>query len=83
MFTQPRNPNNKIEPAHKSTATTVTEQIILSLLVSKNNGMMKINVMLMHDLNLLKNFLYNTSVLPPMTKDQGKIKDQMTIQKIS
>ena len=34
----------------------------------------------MHDQNLPRNLLYNTSVLLPMTKHQGMIQDQMTIQ---
>ena len=41
----------------------VREQITPSLLVSRNNEMMKTNGTPMQDLNLLKNHLYNTSVL--------------------
>ena len=41
---------------------------------------MKIDVMLMHDQNLLRNLLYKISVLPPTTKHQGMTQDQMTIQ---
>ena len=37
MFTQPKDPNNKNEPAYKNIFHTVTEQITPSLLVSKNN----------------------------------------------
>ena len=80
MFTQPRDLNNKTKPTHKSTAPTVTEQIILSPLVSKNNETMKIDVMLMHDQNLRKKLLYNISVRLQMTKHQGMIQDQMIIQ---
>ena len=41
MFTQPRDPNNKNKPAYKNIVPIVIEQTIPSLLVSKNNKMMK------------------------------------------
>ena len=41
---------------------------------------MKIDVILMHDQNLLRNLFYNISVLLLMTKHQGMIQDQMVIQ---
>ena len=63
MFTQPRDPNNKHKPAYKNMVHFVIEQITPSLLDSKNNEMMKIKGTPMLDLNLLKNYLYNTSVL--------------------
>ena len=47
----------------KNIVHTVTEQITPSLLVSKDNEMMKANEMLMLDPNLHKNHLYSTSVL--------------------
>ena len=78
MFTKPRDPNNKTKPA-KSVAPIVIEEITLSQPVSKNNEMMKINVILMHDQSHLKNLLYNISVLPPMIKHQDMTQDQMTI----
>ena len=80
MFTQPRDLNNKTKPTHKSTAPTVTEQIILSPLVSKNNETMKIDVMPMHEQSLRKKILYNISVRLQMTKHQGMIQDQMIFQ---
>ena len=39
---------------------------------------MKIDVILLHDQNLLKNLLYNTFVPHPMIKHQYLIQDQMT-----
>ena len=42
--------------------------------------MMKTDVMLMHDQNLLRNLLYKISVRLPMTRHQGMLQDQMTIQ---
>ena len=57
MFTHSRDPNTK----HKR--HTVIKQATPSLLVSKNNEMMKIKETPMLDLNLLKNHLYNTFVL--------------------
>ena len=79
MFTQPRDPNNKAKPAPKSFGPIVPEQITLSMLVSKNNEMLKINVILMHDQSFLKNLLYNIFVLPPRIKHQDTIQDQVTI----
>ena len=52
----------------KNIAHFVIEQITPSLLVSKNNEMMKINEMLMLDQNLHKTHLYITFVLLLMTK---------------
>ena len=63
MFTQPRYPNNKYKPANKNIVHIVIEQITPSLLVSRNNEMMKTEETPMLDLNLLKNYFYNTSVL--------------------
>ena len=63
MFTQPKHPNNKNKPAYKKYCSYCHRTIIRSLLVSKNNEMMKTNEMRMLDLNLHKNLLYNTSVL--------------------
>ena len=71
MFTQPKDPNNKHKLAYKNIVHTVTEQITPSLLVSKNNEMMKINVLHMLDQNLHKNHSYNTSVL--LLKTEQKI----------
>ena len=56
MFTQPKDPNNKKTPAYKNIVHIATEQIIPSLLVSKNNEMMKTNEMPMLDQNLQKIF---------------------------
>ena len=63
MFTQPRDRNNKHKPAYKNIVLIVIGQITPSLLVSRNNEMMKTKETPMQDLNLLKNYLYNTSVL--------------------
>ena len=60
MFAQSRDPNNKHKPVYKK---IVIEQTIPSLLVSRNNQMMKIKEAPKLDLNLPKNHLYNTSVL--------------------
>ena len=49
----------------KNLAPFVIEQIIQSLLVSRNNEMMKTNEMHMLDQNLHKNHLYSTFVLLP------------------
>ena len=57
MFTQPKDPNNKNKPAYKNIVHIVTEQITPSLLVSKNNEMMKAKKMHMLDQNLHKNHL--------------------------
>ena len=67
MFTQPRDPNNKNKSAYKKYCSYCHRtKITLSLLVSKNNEMMKIKEMPMLDQNLLKNHLYSTFVHPPM-----------------
>ena len=55
MFTQPRDPNNQNKPEYKKFAPLVIEQIIPSLLASRNNEMMKIKEKLMLDQNFLKN----------------------------
>ena len=73
MFTQHKDPNNKNKPAYKNIAHTVIEQIIPSLLVSKNNEMMKTNEKHMLGLNLHKNRLYNTSVPLPMIEQNTMI----------
>ena len=70
----------KLNQLTRNTAPTVTEQTILSLLVSKNNEMMKTDVILIHDQNLLRNFLYNISVHPPKTKHQDMTPDQINFQ---
>ena len=51
----PRDPNNETKPTYKNycTVPTVIEQSILSMFVSKNNEMMKTDVKLMQDQNLL------------------------------
>ena len=69
----------KQNPLTKSIAPIVIEQVTLSQPVSKNNEMLKINVILMHDQSHLKNLLYNIFVLLPMIKHQDKTQDQMTI----
>ena len=53
----------KINLHIKNIVHIVTEQITQSLLVSKNNEMMKTIEILMLDQNLKKNHLYSTSVL--------------------
>ena len=75
MFTQPKDPNNKSKPAYKNIAHIVIEQIITSLLVSKNNEMMKTNEMHMLDQNLHRNHLYSTFVLLPMIEQNTMIID--------
>ena len=59
----PKTQTTKINLHIRNIAHIVTEQTLPSLLVSKNNEMMKINEKHMLDLNLHKNLLYNTSVL--------------------
>ena len=59
----------------KIIAHVVKEQIIPSLLVSKNNEMMKTNEMHMLDQNLHKNHLYSTFVLLPMIEQNIMIID--------
>ena len=66
MFTQSNDPNNKNKPAYKNIFHIVTEQFTPSLLVSKNNEIMKKKEMHMLDQNLHKNPLYSTSVPLPM-----------------
>ena len=63
MFTQPRYPNNKYKPANKNIVHIVIEPITPSLLVSRNNEMMRTEETPMLDLNLLKIHFFNTSVL--------------------
>ena len=66
MFTQSRDPIIKITKTNlhiKSIDHTAIEQIIPSLLVSRNNETMKIKKTPTLDPNLLKNYLYNTFVL--------------------
>ena len=63
MFTQSKDPNNKKNLHIKYIVQIVTEQITPSLLVSKNNEMMKKKEMHMLDQNLHKNHFYSTSVL--------------------
>ena len=63
IFTQPRDPNNKHKPDYKKIVHIVIKQITSSLLVARNNELMKTKEMPMLDLNLPKNLLYNTSVL--------------------
>ena len=75
MFTQPKDPNNKHKPAYKKIVHIVIEQIIPSLLDSKNNEMMKTNEMHMLDQNLHKNHLYSTFVLLPMIEQNTMIID--------
>ena len=75
MFTQPKDPNNKNNCAYKNIAHIVIEQIIPSLLVSKNNEMMKTNEMHLLDQNLHKNHLYSTFVLLPMIEQNAMIID--------
>ena len=75
MFTQPKDTNNKSKPAYKIIVHIVTEKIIPSLLVSKNNEMMKTNEMHMLDLNLHKNHLYIISVLLLMIEQNTMIID--------
>ena len=59
----------------KNIVHIVTEQITPSLLVSKNNKMMKTNEMHMLYQNLLKNHLYSTSVLLLMIEQNIMIID--------
>ena len=75
MFTQPKDPNNKNKPAYKNIVHIVIERIIPSLLVSKNNGMMKTNEMHMLDQNLHKIHLYSTFVLLLMIEQKTMITD--------
>ena len=63
MFTQPRDPNLNTNLHIKIIVHIAIEQITPFLPVSRNNEMMKIKETPMLDLSLLKNDLYNTSVL--------------------
>ena len=65
----------KINLHIKNTAPFVTEQITPSLLVSKNNEMMKTNEMHMLDQSLHKNLLYSTLVLLQMIEQKTMIID--------
>ena len=73
MFTQPKDPNNKNKPAYENIVHIVTEQITPSLLVSKNNEMMKTDEMQMLDQNLQENHLYSTYVLLLMIEQNSVI----------
>ena len=75
MFTQPKDPYNKNKSAYKNIVHFVTEQITLSLLVSKNNEMTKTNEMHMLDQNLHKNHSYSTTVLLLMIEQKTMIID--------
>ena len=75
MFTQPKDPNNKNKPAYKNIVHIATEQITQSLLVSKNNEMLKTNETHMLDINLRENLLYNTSVFLPTIEQNTMIID--------
>ena len=75
MYTQPKDPNNKINLHIKNIAHIVIEQITPFLLVSKNNEMTKINEEHMLDQNLHKNHSFSTFVLLQMTKQNTMIID--------
>ena len=79
MYTQPRDPNNKTKPAYKKYCSYCHRTNTPSQPVSKNNEMMKINVILMNDQSLLNNLLFNIFVLPPMIKHHDMNQDQMTL----
>ena len=63
----------KINLHTKNIVPIVIEQTTPSLLVSKNNEMMKIKDMLMLDRNLLKNHSYSTFVLPQLIEQKDMI----------
>ena len=65
----------------KNIVHIVREQITPSLLVSKNNEMMKTNEMHMLDQNLHKSHLYSTFVLLLMIEQNTMIIDHVTILK--
>ena len=65
----------KINLHIKNIVHIVTEQTTPSLLVSKNNEMMKTNEMHMLDQNLHENLLYSTSVLHLMIEQNTTITD--------
>ena len=69
----PKTQITRINLHKKNIVHFVIEQIIPSLLVSKNNEMMKTNEMYMLDLNLHKNLLYHTFVLLPMIEQNTMI----------
>ena len=73
LFTQPRDPNNQTNLHIKNISPIVIEQITPSLLVSKNNEMMKTKEMHMLDRKLLKCQLYSTFVLPQTTEKNDMI----------
>ena len=75
MFTQPKDQITKINLHIKNIVHIVTEQITPSLLVSKNNEMMKTNEMHMLDQNLHKNHLNSTFVFLLMTEQKTMIID--------
>ena len=75
MFTQSKDPNNKNKPAYKNIVLTVTKQITLYLLASKNNEMMKTNEILILAQNLHKNLLYSTFALLLMIEQNVMILD--------
>ena len=72
MFTKLRHPKNKKESAYQN-ISPVIEQIVPSLLVSKNNEMMKTKKMHMLNQNLLKSHLYSFFVLPQTTEPNEMI----------
>ena len=69
----------KINLHIKNIVHIVTEQFTPSLLVSKNNEMMKTNDTLMLDQNLHKNHLYSTSVLL-LTIEQNTMKIDIKVE---
>ena len=75
MFTQPRDPNNKNNPAYRKITLFVTVQIFPSQLVPKNNMMTKTKKRLMLDQNFLKNRLRNSFVLPLMIQQNDMVHD--------
>ena len=73
MFTQPRDTNNETKPAYKSTALIVTEAIIPSQLISRNEAMTKKNEKHTQNQNLLKSRLYSSFVLLPVIEQNVMI----------
>ena len=64
MFTQPRDPNNKLKPAIKQHCSYCHRtNLSISACFKKNKEMIKIKETSMLDLNLHKTLLYNTFVL--------------------
>ena len=80
LFAQPRDPNNKIKPAYKKYCSYCHRTNHSISACFKTKEMMKTDVMPMHDRNLLSTLLYSISVHLPMTKHQGTIPGQITIQ---